>query len=67
MLLKRGPEGSLKSLSEELVSYSQNQPKRRLLMMTGLSLASAPKIYLTLRYVLGILPGSDVCYVLKLI
>ena len=39
MLRKHGPQESLEILSEELVSYSQNQSQSRLLMMTGLSLA----------------------------
>ena len=44
MLCKHGPQESLEILSEELVSYSQNQSQSRLLMMTGLSLAPEAKI-----------------------
>lgn len=51
MLLKRGSEGSLKSLSEVSILLAKSAKMQ----------ASAPKIYLTLRYVPGILPGSDVC------
>lgn len=50
-------------MSEELASYSQSQCK---CWPRGLALASAAEIYLTLKYVAGILPGSDVCYLLKL-